>query len=54
MAYTIDPFAELERFLPKRTGVHHPDAVQSGDSPLSSRTEGPPRRRRLLNLGKEH
>ena len=34
MAYTIDPYAELERFLPKRT-VSTIRVLMSGDSPLS-------------------
>ena len=34
MAYTIDPFAELERFLPKRQ-VSTIRMLASGDSPLS-------------------
>ena len=34
MAYTIDPFAELDRFLPKRT-VSTIRMLFSGDSPLS-------------------
>ena len=33
MAYTIDPYAELERFLPKRT-VSTIRMLMSGDSPL--------------------
>ena len=36
MAYEIDPYEELEQFLPEALGVHHPDAaVKQGDSPLS-------------------
>ena len=34
MAYTIDPFAELERYLPVRT-VSTIRMLMSGDSPLS-------------------
>ena len=34
MAYTIDPYAELEQFLPKRT-VSTIRMLFSGDSPLS-------------------